>query len=184
MDIFKLLLPIILLSSIFDVSAKDGGNIGITGMIVVSGCSLATSTTNRTWAIGNIFTDGTGNIGDILIDRTAITTLAPTDCPVGISVAISIDGEADENEPSLFKVASGDGKAKGVAFKIETGNSTIGYTPISPGGKTTYITVTTTGSNTTGNVSFGRLNGTLVVTDSKIESGSLDTTITYTLLYN
>ena len=178
MDIFKLLLPIILLSTIFDVSAKDGGNIGITGMIVVSGCSLATSTTNRTWAIGNIFTDGTGNIGDILIDRTAITTLAPTNCPLGISVAMSIDGEADEDEPSLFKVASGDGKAKGVAFKIETGNNAIGYTSVSPGGKTYYQAVTV------GNISFGRLNGTLVVTDSKIESGSLDTTITYTLLYN
>lgn len=181
MTIFKKLLPFAFLLPVFSINASDGGNIGITGIIAASGCDFAV--TSGTWAIGRLFTTGTGNIGDALTERKGILSLNLSRCPVGSYVAIAINGEADDNDPSLFK-AVGDGSAKGVAFKIETGNPTIGYTQIIPGQRTNYYQVTSTSSNTTATYAgFGRFNATLVVTDSKLETGSLDTTIVYTVAY-
>lgn len=169
-------------------NASDGSVI-IDGVIGTAGCSLqASSYQNINWAIGDKSLTVLPAKGEVLSEPKGLASLNLTSCPPGITVAYLLEGEADPDQPELFKVADGVGQATGVGFKFDLGVPATGYAQIMPNTATEYYTSVQQGSSGNYAITGKTLRGSLIATGGATNftgaTGKLDTTLTYSLMYN
>ena len=170
-----------------NANASDGA-LAVNGIVGAAACSFTvTSSKDLTWPIGNLSLSKVPAGGDVLVSQKGIGSLGLTSCPVGITVAYQFDGVPDADVPELFKVTDGVGQATGLAFKIELGNAST-KTQMIPNTASSYYATTIVNTSIS---SLGSKNVymSLIATGAKTNftgsvAGVLDTSMTYTILYN
>lgn len=157
---------------------STSGSINITGNVYANGCTVATpSVTVRVpmsmvadyTAVGTSGETSSASDGEVSL----------TNCPQGMSVAFTVNGQADTTDPTLFQVTPGTGKATGVGLKLQMDSET---SSIVPNSTTEYYSTTDQGgTNGYGLVKHFRV--TPVSTATAVTAGLLDTNLTFTVSY-
>lgn len=179
----KLLLIATLSAGIPALANADDNSLTVNGTVYTTACTITATFLNPTWAIGNITLTSQPAAGDVLAGPTGFSSLNLTTCPVLTNVSFNFAGEPDSDMPELFKVADGVGQASGVAFKLEVGNATNGYEQLLP------QTNSNNYQTTSGGLLSGKtVRGSLIATGGKTNftgtTGTLNTTMTYSIEYN
>lgn len=159
--------------------ATDTGTITVKGSVYTAACT--SSGLAATIAIPTTFTTDYSK-GDMSPEGTS--GIAMVVCP-GVpdmgGVYITVTGDADGTEPSLFKVADGTGKATGVAIKLtaKSAYASANIIDIIPN-QESIIMPRATSANSTGWYYLAQA----VAVDDKVTSGDLSTNLTWTARYN
>lgn len=159
--------------------AIDTGTITVKGSVYSAACTF--SGLAATVAIPTTFTTDYSK-GDMSPEGTSgpIMVMCPGVPDMG-GVYITVTGDADGTEPSLFKVADGTGKTTGVAIKL-TAKSTFASAnviDIIPN-QESVIMPKSTSANSTGWYFLARA----VAVEDKVTSGDLSTNLTWIARYN
>ena len=170
------------------VAYASDGSVAVDGIVAAAACTIPTSYVNATWAAGDISLTAVPAAGDVVSGPKSIAALNLSACAPGITAMYRFDGEPDVDMPELFKVAEGVGQATGVAFKIEVGSAAAGWQQLYPQTNSPFYAAVTQNA-TTATITGKTLRLSLIATGGKTNftgsvGGVLDTTMTYTIVYN
>lgn len=156
------------------------GNVSVSGQVAAQGCSFLANK-DMVFDFGNNVVGSTVSVGDVLGSKFNLMIIQY--CPKNVSVSYRIEGEPDENNPDLFRVASGAGQAEGVAYRIGVRIPTIGNTFVQVYPKIQSSWIPTTDASTTATGFSIGVQIDLETTLGKVTSGVMDTSMTFSILY-
>lgn len=164
--------------------AADSGTITVKGSVYTGSCiitsgSAATLTIPTTYAADY----AKGDMSPLGTTGTMKIMCAGNKNMAGVYVTVS--GDPDSTDPSLYKITAGTGKAEGVALKVlatPTPNAGAQASfPLVPNQEATTIIPNTTGATP----QFAwTISAQAVSVADKVTSGDLATTLTWTARYN
>lgn len=157
--------------------ATDTGTITVKGSAYAKACTTVVSSVSL--KIPTTIASEYKQKGDMSpIGTSGLTGVA---CPDISGIYITVTGDPDDTDPSLFKVPVGTGKATGVALKLSaTSSVTGGPTVVVVPNKESDLMTKTVSS---GNLGFTYSAQAVSVADT-VTSGDLATTLTWTARYN
>lgn len=154
-------------------SAADTGTITVKGSAYKSACTTLTDSVSLT--IPTTFASEYKNKGDMSpLGRSDQTAVMCTEIP---GVYITVTGDPDGSDATLFKVTEGSGKATGVALKLNVIAGENPSTPVQPNKETALL------PRTVSNMALIYTAQAVSVADT-VTSGDLATTLTWTARYN
>ncbi|UGS41329.1 hypothetical protein G163CM_20310 [Pseudocitrobacter corydidari] len=165
--------------------ASQTGTITVKGSVYTSACSVSGADSVNVVIPSTYAQDYTG-IGDTSPLGKSSTMLINCSGNANMTgIYLTVEGDPDDSDPSLFKIASGTGKAAGVALKVQATpvvvGSTVASIPLAPNKEST-----TTVPNRTGVMPMFQwtFDAQAVAVADTVKSGDLDTTLTWTARYN
>ena len=153
--------------------AADTGTITVKGSAYTKACTTVVSSVSLT--IPTTFASEYKNKGDMSpLGTSGITGIACSEIP---GIYITVTGDPDGTDTSLFKVPDGTGKATGVALKLYVTAGSHPITEVEPNKETNLL------PKGTGNIGF-TYSAQAVSVANTVTSGDLATTLTWTARYN
>ncbi|MEB4676464.1 hypothetical protein MXL54_16995 [Enterobacteriaceae bacterium G50] len=153
--------------------AADTGTLTVKGSAYTKACTTLTSSVSLT--IPTTLTSDYKNKGDMSPLGTApLTGIMCTEIP---GVYITVTGDPDSTNTSLFKVPDGTGKATGVGLKLYVTAGSNAAVAVEPNKETALL------PRTVSNLGLTYSAQAVSVADT-VTSGDLATTLTWTARYN
>lgn len=154
-------------------AAADTGTITVKGSAYTKACTTLTSSVSLT--IPTTLTSDYKNKGDMSpLGKAPQTAVMCTEIP---GVYITVTGDPDGTDTSLFKVPDGTGKATGVGIKLYVTAGTNSAVAVEPNKETALL------PRTVSNLGLVYSAQAVSVADT-VTSGDLATTLTWTARYN
>lgn len=154
-------------------AAADTGTLTVKGSAYTKACTTLTSSVSLT--IPTTFTTDYKNKGDMSpLGRADQTGVMCTEIP---GVYITVTGDPDGTDTSLFKVPDGTGKATGVGLKLYVAAGSNTAVAVEPNKETALL------PRTVSNMALIYTAQAVSVADT-VTSGDLATTLTWTARYN
>ncbi|EDV0263699.1 hypothetical protein YM80_004386 [Salmonella enterica subsp. salamae] len=154
--------------------ATDTGTITVKGSAYSKACTTIVSSVSLT--IPTTIASEYKAKGDMSpLSNSGITGISCTEIP---GVYITVTGDPDSTDPSLFKIPDGTGKATGVALKLYVTAASNPITTVEPNKETALLP-----NPTSSNMGLTYSAQAVSIADT-VTSGDLATTLTWTARYN
>ncbi|MGL5699264.1 MAG: fimbrial protein [Kluyvera sp.] len=165
--------------------ATDTGTITVKGSVYENSCSIS-GAQSSTLAIPTTYAADYSSKGDMSpLGKTSNLMIFCAGNANMSGIYLSVDGDPDSTDPSLYKVTTGTGKAEGVALKVfATPMPNSGALPsfaLVPNQEATTIIPNRSGASPQFVWAFS---AQAISVADKVTSGDLSTTLTWTARYN
>lgn len=165
--------------------ATDTGTITIKGTVHEGSCMIS-SGQSSTLTIPTTYATDYSAKGDMSpLGKTSNLMIVCAGNTNMTGVYLSVDGDPDASEPSMYKVTTGSGKAEGIALKVyatpQPMSGALNSFALVPNQEASTIIPNRTGSSPMFGWTFS---AQAVSVADKVTSGDLSTTLTWTARYN